>query len=240
MKGTILAGGTGTRLNPLTKITNKHLLPVYNRPMILYPLETLKKSGISEIMVVCGKEHGGDFMNFLGSGKDYEVKISYALQDKNNAGISDALSYVEDFADNGSIVVILADNIFEDNFERYIKKFQKGAMIFLKKVQKPERFGVAVFGKNGKKLIKIEEKPRRPKSNYAQSGFYIFDNSVFSKIKTLKPSWRGELELTDVVNMYLKDGQLNFGFVRGFWSDAGTLPSLLRAANWVAKKYQNE
>lgn len=238
MKGTILAGGLGTRLNPLTRITNKHLLPVYDRPMILYPLETLKKSGIDEIMIVCGREHGGDFMNFLGSGKEYGVKLSYALQDKNNAGIADALSYVEDFTDNGSVAVILGDNIFEDNFERYLKKFQKGAMIFLKQVPDPKRFGVAVFDKSGEKLVKIEEKPKKPKSNYAQSGFYIFDNSVFVKIRTLKPSGRGELELTDVINMYLKDGQLNFGLVNGFWSDAGTLESLLKSSNWVARQRQ--
>lgn len=237
MKGVILAGGLGTRLKPLTLITNKHLLPIYDKPMILYPLETLKNSGIKEIMIVCGKEHGGDFMNLLGSGKEFGVRLSYALQDKNNGGIADALSYAEDFADNGDIAVILGDNIFENNFKKEIKNFVDGAMIFLKKVNNPERFGVAVFDKSGEKIIKIEEKPKRPRSNYIQTGFYIFDSKVFEIIKHLEPSWRGELEITDVVNTYLKRGELNFIIIKGFWSDAGTFNSLLSAANWV---YRNK
>src|SRR3989338_2979075 len=159
MKGAILARGLGTRLYPLTKITNKHLLPLYDKPMILYGIETLRRSGISEIIIVCGREHAGRFMNFLGSGKECGVKLSYAIQDKNNGGISDALLYAEDFADRGSVSVILGDNIFEDNFSKAVKEFKTGATVFFKKVPDPERFGVAVFDKSGKKLIDIEEKP---------------------------------------------------------------------------------
>src|SRR3989338_3424197 len=235
MKGVLLAGGLGTRLYPLTKITNKHLLPVYNKPMVVYGIETLKRSGISEIMIVCGREHAGHFMNFLGSGKEYGVKISFALQDKNNGGISDALLYAEDFADRDSIAVILGDNIFEDEFSKSIESFSGGAMVFLKKVPDPERFGVAVFDKSGKKLIGIEEKPKRPKSAYAQTGFYIYDFNVFSYIKKIKPSARSELEITDANNMYLKRGELNFAFVSGFWFDVGTIDSLLNGSVILAK-----
>ncbi|MDO8590478.1 MAG: sugar phosphate nucleotidyltransferase [bacterium] len=236
MKGVILAGGLGTRLHPLTKITNKHLLPVYNKPMILYGIETLKRSGITEIMIVCGREHAGHFMNFLGSGKEYGVKLSYALQDKNNGGISDALLYAEDFADRNSIAVILGDNIFEDDFSKSIKSFDGGAMVFFKKVPDPERFGVPVFDATGKKLLTIEEKPKKPKSNYAQTGFYLYDFNIFSYIKKLKPSPRGELEITDANNMYLRHGELNFGFVSGFWFDVGTLDSLLETSVILSKK----
>lgn len=230
MKGTILAGGMGTRLRPLTLITNKHLLPVYNKPMILYPLETLRKSNVNEIMVVCGREHAGHFMNFLGSGKEYGVKLSYAIQDKNNAGIADALRYVEDFSEGERLAVILGDNIFLEDFSSPIKKFNSGAMIFLKKVKDAGRFGVPVFDKTRKKILKIEEKPRKPKSQYAQTGFYLFDNDVFSVIKTLKPSARGELELTDVINHYLFRGKMTFSFLRRAWYDAGTIGSLLESS----------
>ena len=230
MKGVILAGGLGTRLHPLTKITNKHLLPIYNKPMILYPLETLKKAGITEIMIVCGKEHAGDFMNFLGSGSEYDIKLSYAIQEKNDGGISDALRYAEDFADKDNLAVILGDNIFEDNFNDAIAKFTEGAMIFLKNVSDPKRFGVPVFDKTHKKIIRIEEKPTDPKSNYAQTGIYLLDNKVFNIIKKLKPSGRGELEITDVINAYLHKKQVNFHFLSGFWSDAGTFDSLIKTA----------
>lgn len=230
IKGVILAGGLGTRLYPLSKITNKHLLPVYNKPMILYGIETMRRSGISEIMIVCGREHAGHFMNFLGSGKEFSVKISYALQDKNNGGISDALLYAEDFADKGNIAVILGDNIFENEFSEAIKKFKTGAMAFFKKVPDPERFGVPVFDKSGKKLITIEEKPAVPKSEYAQTGFYLYDFNIFSYIRKLKPSARGELEITDANNTYLKNKNLHFSFVKGFWFDVGTIDSLLEAS----------
>lgn len=236
MKGIILAGGLGTRLRPLTLITNKHLLPIYDKPMILYPLETLHKAGIDEIMVVCGKEHAGHFIKFLGSGAEYGVKLSYALQDKDNGGIADALRYAEDFSDGDTVAVILGDNIFEDNFSSAVKGFKNGAMIFLKKVKDPERFGVAVFDRGGKKIIKIEEKPEKPKSSYAQTGLYIFDNKAFDIIKHLKPSARNELEITDVVNAYIKNNRASHHFVSGFWSDAGTIESLMESALWVCKK----
>lgn len=235
MRGVILAGGMGTRLRPLTLITNKHLLPVYDKPMVLYPLETLRKAGIMEIMIVCGREHAGDFINFLGSGKEYGVKLSYAVQDKNNGGIADALSYTEDFADNDKIAVILGDNIFEKNFSKEVERFKKqsGATVFVKKVPNPERFGVANMSKD--KIISIEEKPKKPKSNMVTTGFYLYDADVFAKIKKLKPSWRGELELTDVHNMYIKENRLFWSEVKGFWSDAGTLESLTKTSNWVSK-----
>ncbi len=235
IKGIILAGGLGTRLRPLTYITNKHLLPIYNKPMILYPLETLKQAGVTEIMIVCGKEHGGGFMNFLGSGKDYGLKLSYALQN-GSGGIAEALSLAEDFAANSKVAVILGDNIYEDNFVEHFSKFEKasGAMVFLKQVADANRFGVAEV--SGEKIIKVEEKPKTPKSNLAVTGIYLYDPDVFQKIKTLKPSGRGELEITDIQNLYIKEGKLSFVEVRGFWSDAGTFESLLRTANWIAKK----
>ena len=236
MKGVILAGGLGTRLYPLTKVTNKHLLPVYDKPMILYGIDTLKRSGISEIMIVCGREHAGHFMNFLGSGKEFGVKLSYALQDKNNGGISDALLYAEDFADRNSVAVILGDNIFEDDFSKEIRSFQSGAMVFLKKVPDPNRFGVAVFDKTKKKLIAIEEKPKKPKSNFAQTGFYLYDFNIFSYIRKIKPSKRGELEITDANNMYLSRGELGFSFIEGYWLDVGMFDALLEASNIIAGK----
>lgn len=236
MKGVILAGGLGTRLYPLTKITNKHLLPVYDKPMILYGIETLKRSGVSEIMIVCGREHAGHFMNFLGSGLEFGIKLSYAIQDKNNGGISDALLCAEDFAERNSVAVILGDNIFENDFSKAIGKFQSGAMVFFKKVPDPKRFGVAVFDKTGKQLLNIEEKPKNPKSEYAQTGFYLYDFNIFSYIKKLKPSARGELEITDANNVYLKHGELGFSFVEGFWLDVGLFDSLLEAGNIIAAK----
>jgi glucose-1-phosphate thymidylyltransferase len=235
MKGVILAGGHGTRLSPLTLITNKHLLPVYDKPMILYPLETLKRGGITEIMIVCGKEHAGHFMNFLGSGKEHGVKLSYALQ-TGAGGIADALSLAEDFADEEKIAVILGDNIFEDNFLEDFKAFQngKGAKIFIKEVSDPERFGVAEIVDSA--VVGIEEKPKKPKSNLATVGLYLYDPDVFAKIKTLVPSGRGELEIADVNNLYIKEGALSYGMVKGFWSDAGTFDSLLKTSNWASKK----
>lgn len=232
MKGIILAGGLGTRLLPLTKITNKHLLPVYDKPMILYPLETLKNSGITEIMIVCGREHAGHFMQFLGSGKKYGVKLSYALQDMDNGGIADALSYGEDFVEGESVAVILGDNIFENNFKKAVIDFKEGAVAFFKEVPDPERFGVPVFSEDKKNVLCVEEKPKIPKSNYAQTGFYILDTKIFPIIKTLKPSDRGELEITDVINHYIHKGVLSFDFVKGNWFDAGTFDSLFKASEF--------
>lgn len=236
MKGIILAGGSGTRLHPLTLITNKHLLPVYDKPMILYPLETLKQAGIKEIMIVTGREHAGHFMNFLGSGKDYGVKLSYALQ-HGAGGIAEALSLAEDFASGSKIAVILGDNIFEDDFSEEVGSFKlkgAGAKVFVKEVHNPHRFGVVEI--EGDKIIKIEEKPKEPKSNMVTTGLYLYENDVFDKIRKLTPSDRNELEITDVHNMYIDEGRLSHGSVLGFWSDAGTIESLHRAAWWVAQK----
>ncbi len=234
MKGIILAGGSGTRLLPLTRITNKHLLPVYDKPMILYPLATLMNAGVDRIMIVCGKEHGGNFMNFLGSGKDYGVKLSYALQ-HGAGGIAEALSLAEDFVGGDKVAVILGDNIYEDNFAEQVAKFKKmsGGMVFLKRVPDAERFGVAEV--RGEKILRVEEKPKVPKSDLAVTGMYLYDPDVFVKIRTLTPSARGELEITDIQNLYIKEGRLSFAVVNGFWSDAGTFPSLLRAARWAAE-----
>jgi glucose-1-phosphate thymidylyltransferase len=233
MKGIILAGGHGTRLSPLTLITNKHLLPVYDKPMILYPLETLKKGGVNEIMIVCGREHAGHFMNFLGSGKEYGVKLSYALQ-SGAGGIADALGLAEDFAGQDKVAVILGDNIFEGDFSADFKAFENepGGKVFIKEVPDPERFGVAELVDG--KIVGIEEKPKVPKSNLATVGLYLYNADVFEKIKKLVPSGRGELEIADVNNMYVKEGSLSYGMIKGFWSDAGTFNSLLKTANWVA------
>lgn len=236
MKGVILAGGLGTRLAPLTKITNKHLLPVYNKPMILYPLETLRQSGIEEVMVVCGREHAGHFMNFLGSGREYGVSLSYAIQDKNNGGIADALSYAEDFADEGNLAVILGDNIFDHDFGDDVSSFTEGAKVFFKEVKDPTRFGVPVFDKTGKVITAIEEKPKEPKSKLAQTGFYIYDAKIFDLMRTLSPSARGELEITDANNLYLHEGKLSYTVIEGLWCDAGTVDSLLLASNEMAKR----
>ncbi len=236
MKGIILAGGLGTRLSPLTKITNKHLLPVYNKPMVLYPLNTLVQAGIDDVMIVCGREHAGHFMNFLGSGKEYGVSLSYAIQDVNNGGIADALQYAEAFADKGNIAVILGDNIFDHDFSEDVKTFTEGAKVFFKEVENPTRFGVAVFDETGTRIIEIEEKPKEPKSKLAQTGFYIYDSNVFPLMRKLRPSDRGELEITDVNNLYLKDGKLSHSVIGGLWSDAGTFESLMWVSNEMAKR----
>ncbi len=235
MKGVILAGGFGTRLHPLTLITNKHLLPVYDKPMILYPLNTLKKSGIREIMIVCGKEHAGHFMNFLGSGKKYGVKLSYALQ-RGAGGVAEALGLAEDFAGKDKIAAILGDNIFEDDFSNDFKVFrrERGSKIFVKKVPDPERFGVAEIDVG--KIVGAKEKPKNPKSNLAIVGLYLYNPDVFAKIKTLVPSARGELEITDLHNQYIAEGSLSYGKVKGFWSDAGTFDSLVKTTIWASKQ----
>lgn len=230
MKGIILAGGSGTRLLPMTKITNKHLLPVYNKPMVMFPLETLKKAGVTDIMIISGKGHAGHFLELLGSGVEHGVKLSYAVQEK-AGGIADALALAEDFADGEPVAVILGDNIFEDTFDLSLTE---GAKIFIKSVPDPERFGVAVFDRDDDlKIVNIIEKPISPVGSNAVTGLYIYDATVFDKIKTLVPSQRGELEISDINNIYLRKGQLSYHQVKGFWKDAGTPESLYIASGLV-------
>lgn len=231
MKGIILAGGTGSRLYPLTKVTNKHLLPVYDKPMIYYPMQTLIDAGIKDILVVSGPGHAGDFLNLLGSGKEFGIKLNYTIQDK-AGGIAEALGLAEDFAeDDNGLITILGDNIFEDKFE--ISDFKEGGRIFLKEVDNPCRFGVAEV--KGNKVIGIEEKPKEPKSSYAVTGCYIYNKDVFNIIKTLKPSHRGELEITDVNNYYIKKGKMDCRILKGQWTDAGTFDSLVKASLMMQK-----
>jgi len=233
MKGIILAGGTGSRLEPCTKVTNKHLLPVYNKPMIYYPLYTLINAGIKEILIVSGPEHSGHILNLLGSGKKFNVKLTYEIQDA-PLGIANALSLGEDFADRQPLAVILGDNIFQDSIGKCANEFDKnsvGAVIFLKRVPDPERFGVPVF--QNTKIIKIEEKPKKPASDFAVTGLYFYDEKIFEIIRKLRPSKRGEYEISDVNNSYLNMGKLNFHIMKGFWSDAGTFESLFRASKLV-------
>ena len=242
MKGVILAGGLGTRLYPLTHATNKHLLPVFDQPMVYYPIKTLVEAGITEIMIVTGGPHAGDFLRVLKNGADFGIKhLEYTFQERPDGGISDALSLAEGFADGEPVAVILGDNTSDADIGREVKDFKNGAMIFLKKVSDPERFGVAEFSrpKNGveKKIVGIEEKPKEPKSDFAVTGLYLYDNQVFDIIKTLKPSERGQLEVTDLNNEYLKRGQLKWAELKGFWSDAGTPSSLLRTnLYWAMRK----
>ncbi len=235
MKGVILAGGLGTRLYPLTYATNKHLLPVYDKPMIYYPIQTLVNTGIKEILVVTGGPHAGHFLQVLKNGKEFGIHhLEFAYQE-GEGGIPAALALAEDFSDNQPIVVILGDNTADADIKPAIEKFKKGAMIFLKEVPDPQRFGVAVFDEN-QKIIKIEEKPAVPKSNFAVTGLYLYDHQVFDFIRTLKPSARGELEITDVNNLYLEKGELEWFELKGFWSDAGTFESLFRSNVYWAKK----
>jgi len=236
MKGIILAGGNGSRLLPCTKVINKHLLNVYDKPMIYYPLETLAKADIKEILLVTGGNNPGDFLKLLGSGKEWGIKEMHYAYQEGAGGIAEALGLAEDFADNEPIAVILGDNIFEDDFSQAVKDFKsqtKGAKLFLKEVQDPQRFGVAEIKDN--KVINIEEKPTNPKSKYAVTGLYMYDSQVFDIIKNIKPSQRGELEITDVNNFYIKQGTASSEIVKGFWSDAGTFSSLLKSANLVAQ-----
>ena len=232
MKGVILAGGKGTRLLPLTKITNKHLLPIYDKPMIFYPLETLKKAGIKEILIVTDGEFLSSFKKLLGLGKDFGIKLNYKIQ-KSAGGIAHALNLAKSFVGKDSAAVILGDNIFTDNFSNDIKGFKCGAKVFLKKVPDPERFGVPTL--RGKKVIKITEKPKKPESNYAVTGLYIYDNRVFEAIKSIEPSKRGELEITDVNNWYIKNKEMGSKIVKKFWSDAGTFESLAKAGKFIRK-----
>ncbi|MFA5085939.1 MAG: sugar phosphate nucleotidyltransferase [Candidatus Omnitrophota bacterium] len=242
LKGVILAGGLGKRLNPLTKITNKHLLPVYNKPMIYYPIQTLVDAGIKDILIVTGGNNAGEFLRLLGNGKDFGLKhINYTYQE-GEGGIADALKLAQHFADDNRVVVILGDNIIEKDIKKPVQDFinqPKGARILLKKVDDPERFGVVEFSAgNGKskRIVSIEEKPKNPKSDYAVTGIYMYDSQVFEIIKGLKPSGRGELEITDVNNAYLKRGELEYSMLDGWWTDSGTFESLLNANMLIAKK----
>lgn len=236
MKGVILAGGLGSRLDPLTRITNKHLLPIYNKPMIYYPIKTLVDIGIKNITIITGGYYAGDFIRLLANGKDFGLKyLNYAYQE-GERGIADALALAEPFVGNDKMCVILGDNIIEKNIRDTANKFREqkdGAKIILKKVDDPERFGVPVFEND--KIIRIDEKPKKPESNYAVTGIYFYDREVFSFIKNLAPSQRGELEISDVNNMYIKKGNLTWEILDGWWTDAGTFESLLHANNLVAK-----
>jgi glucose-1-phosphate thymidylyltransferase len=231
MKGIILAGGSGTRLSPLTKFTSKQLLPVYNKPMIYYPIETLKKAGIRDILIIIAPHHAGNFLNLLGSGKELGVNIAYEIQDHPD-GLAQAFLIGESFIGNDDTVLILGDNLFTDDFSGFMKNFSGGAQVFAKKVPHPERFGVIEFDSTGK-AISIEEKPKKPKSDFAQVGLYICDNSVIKKAKNIGPSARGELEITSVINEYLKEGSLKVAKVEGAWFDCGTHESLFEAGAYM-------
>lgn len=237
MKGVILAGGHGSRLNPLTKITNKHLLPIYAKPMIYYPIQTLVDAGIRDILLVTGGNHAGEFLRLLGDGQAFGLKhVNYTYQE-GEGGIAAALALAEHFADGEKIIVVLGDNILEKSIKRYVDNFRRqesGARILIKRVEDPWRFGV-VDMKDGK-VTSIKEKPRKPKSNYVVTGVYMYDAHVFDIVKKLKPSRRGELEITDVNNAYIKKGDLYYDVLKGWWTDSGTFDSLLRASLLVAKR----
>jgi glucose-1-phosphate thymidylyltransferase len=241
MKGVVLAGGTGSRLNPLTRVTNKHLLPIYDKPMVYYPIQTLVNAGVHEILLVTGGKNAGDFLRLLGNGRDFGLKhLNYTYQE-GEGGIADALALAEHFADGDALCVILGDNIIENNICQAVANFNKqkqGAKILLKEVTDAQRFGVAEV--RGNNVVGIEEKPKRPKSNYAVIGIYLYDYSVFTKIRRLKPSGRRELEITDVNNFYIEEGKLTYEILDGWWTDAGTFESLLRANNLVAQTGANK
>ncbi len=234
MKGIILAGGKATRLRPLTKITSKQLLPVYNKPMIYYPIETLKRAGITEVLIIVAPDYAGHFLNLLGSGNEKGMKFTYEVQPEAR-GLADAFIIGEDFIGNESVAMILGDNIFEHDFTQSVATFKSGARVFAKKVPDPERLGVVEFDEN-MKVISIVEKPEHPKSDYAVVGFYLYDNKVIEYAKSLKPSSRGEIEIVDLHNKYLEKGDLDVNIIEGMWEDAGTFDSLLRVNNLVAEK----
>ncbi|HOR02282.1 MAG TPA: sugar phosphate nucleotidyltransferase [Candidatus Woesebacteria bacterium] len=234
MKGIILAGGRATRLRPLTTITSKQLLPVYNKPMIYYPIDTLIKAGIKDILIIIAPDYSGHFLNLLGDGKEFGARFSFAVQ-KEPRGLADAFIIGEDFIGDDNVTMILGDNIFEQDFSPEITNFKSGAMIFARKVDDPERFGVVEFDQN-MKAISIEEKPAQPKSNYAVVGLYTYDNQVVNIAKNLKPSDRGEIEITDINRIYLEKGQLQVNVFDSLWEDAGTFDSLLHVSNIMAEK----
>lgn len=241
MKGVILAGGLGTRLYPLTKVTNKHLLPVYDKPMVYYPIQALINAGIDDILIVTGGNNAGDFLKLLGNGKEFGLKhINYTYQE-GEGGIAEALRLAEFFASGEKICVMLGDNIIEKNIQRAVENFRRqkeGAKILLKEVPDPQRFGVPEL--KGDRIARIEEKPKKPKSQYAVIGIYLFDQEVFNFIRTLKPSDRGELEITDVNNRYIEKGLMTWDILEGWWTDAGTFESLLRANQLVAETGANK
>jgi glucose-1-phosphate thymidylyltransferase len=241
MKGVVLAGGTGSRLTPLTRVTNKHLLPIYDKPMVYYPIQTLVNAGIEEILLVTGGKNAGDFLRLLGNGRDFGLRhLNYTYQE-GNGGIAEALGLAEYFAAGQPICVILGDNIIENNICHAVETFRKekdGAKILLKKVEDAQRFGVAEVRDN--RVLNIQEKPRSPRSNLAVTGIYLYDPSVFEKIKRLKPSGRGELEITDVNNFYIEEDKLSYEMLDGWWTDAGTFESLLRANTLVAQTGANK
>jgi len=234
MKGIILSGGSGTRLSPLTKVTSKQLLPVYNQPMVMYPLKTLLDAGIKDILIIVAPDHAGDYLNLLGSGKQFGARFVYEIQDKPE-GLAQAFIIGEHFIENDSVCMILGDNIFEDDFSSTIRNFKSGGHIFAKEVPDPERFGVVKFDEQ-LKAEKIEEKPKTHLSNFAITGLYLYDKRVCQAAKEVKPSARGELEITDLHNWYLNKGELTVDIVKGEWIDAGTFESLFRAGELARKK----
>lgn len=237
MKGIILSGGSGTRLRPLTKMTSKQLLPVYNRPMIYYPLNTLLKAGIKDILIIVAPDHAGNYLNLLGSGKEFDARFTYEIQDEPK-GLAEAFIIGESFLDNENVTMILGDNIFADDFSEDIKSFKNGGRIFAKKVNDPKRFGVVEFDKD-RNVVSIEEKPIKPKSNFAIPGLYIFDEHVVQYAKEVQPSERGEIEITELQSRYLTDGKLDVRMVENEWIDAGTHDSLLDASILVREKLQD-
>lgn len=242
IKGVVLAGGTGSRLYPLTRVTNKHLLPVYNRPMIFYPIQTLVNAGITDVLVVTGGQSAGEFLRLLDNGAPFGLKhIAFAYQEGGNKGIADALAYAEHFVAGDRVCVVLGDNLIENNITTAVQQFSQqpsGAHVILKEVDDPERFGCPEIC--GSRIVRIEEKPKQPKTRYAVTGMYLYDNGVFDKIRQVRPSWRGELEITDVNNLYVAEGALTYSVLDGWWTDAGTFDSLLRAWNMVAQSGANK
>jgi glucose-1-phosphate thymidylyltransferase len=240
MRGVVLAGGTGSRLSPLTKITNKHLLPIYDKPMIYYPIQTLVDAGIRDILIVTGGRNAGDFLRLLANGKEFGAHLNYTYQE-GEGGIADALSLAEHFSDGHKLCVVLGDNLIEGSIRQAVEDFKNqpaGAKILVKRVHDAERFGVAEV--NGSQIVGIEEKPQKPKSDLAVIGIYLYDGTVFDKVRTLVPSRRGELEITDVNNAYIREGSMTWAELDGWWTDAGTFDSLLRATNLVAEKRRGE
>lgn len=234
MKGIILSGGTGTRLFPLTKVTSKQLLPVYDKPMIFYPLGTLLQAGIKDILIIVAPDHAGDYLKLLGSGREFGVKFTYEIQDRPE-GLAQAFIIGADFIADDNVCMILGDNIFEDDFSQTIRNFKTGGHVFAKEVPDPERFGVVKFDKN-MNAVQIEEKPKTFLSNFAITGLYLYDNRVVEVAKQVKPSARGELEITELHNWYLQRGELKVDIVKGEWIDAGTFESLFRASELARKK----
>ncbi len=237
MKGIILAGGRGTRLRPLTRVTSKQLLPIYNKPMIFYPLNTLLQAGIEDILIIVAPNHAGDFLQLLGSGKEYGCDFTYEIQEKAE-GLAQAFLIGDKFIGDDNVTLVLGDNLFEDDFSQAIQSFKSGGRVFAKKVTDPERFGVVEFNQDHQ-AISIEEKPKTPKSEYAVTGLYIYDHTVVSRAKSLEPSDRGELEITDLNNQYLQDQQLDVAFVEGEWFDTGTFESMYEATVFARNKSIN-